>query len=95
MTAIAPQLNLNGSSPDTLLAALKGALSALTKAQSALAECAPHGRDFPIQAEYPLARAQHEARQEALDVVLKETAAVYWNVHEQQQARVQRAAARR
>lgn len=91
-TPIAPKININGTSADQLLAAYESALSALQAAEAALAECAPHGRDFPNLAELPAARAQHLTRQLALAAVRKGLAAEYEAVQTQQDERLARVA---
>jgi hypothetical protein len=87
-TLITPKINLNGTGADQLLAAYETALSALRTAEAALAECAPHGRDFPNVAELPQARAQHLTQQEALATVRRELTAVYEAVQTQQDERL-------
>jgi hypothetical protein len=75
---VAPIVNLNGSDADVLSKALEVAYRALRKAADALSECAPHGRDYQMNPpqDYPLARAQHDARQESVRQIMKDLMAI-------------------
>lgn len=67
---VLPIIHLNGSSPDTLLAAYTAARVPLFESMRLLQETAPNARDYYPGPDYPenlrLATAQHEARWLAL-----------------------------
>lgn len=61
----APMININGTSADELLAQIINAMVALRKAQQAITDAAPHGRDYqtaPDGAYFRVATAQHRSR---------------------------------
>jgi hypothetical protein len=83
-----PLVNLNGSSPQDLLDQLTEACLAVSAAREAVANAAPHGRDYQLnQGDYQLAREQHEARLVALKAINDELEAIAENVADQQAAR--------
>lgn len=83
-----PMINLNGSSAQDLLDQLTDAVLAVSAAYDAVANTAPHGRDYQLnQDDYQIARVQHEARLVALQAINEELEAIAENVSEQQEAR--------
>lgn len=63
-----PTIHLNGSSPDRLIEEWDAAYQAIGDAITALAQCAPNGRDYyPLGiAAYRTAENEHRARLTAL-----------------------------
>lgn len=63
-----PTIHLNGTSKDRLLEAIENAHAATLKAQEALAETAPNGRDYYPQGPDAIFKAQdeHKARMRKL-----------------------------
>lgn len=63
-----PTIHLNGSNPDTLINEWGAAYLAIGEAITALAQCAPDGRDYyPLgDGAYQIAKAEHRARLTAL-----------------------------
>ncbi len=59
---IVPIVNTNGTSRQDLLSQYQRALAALDAAIKAHAEATPHGRDYPVEGSYTLARSQHTTR---------------------------------
>ena len=55
-----PTVHLNGTSKDSLLKGYREAYESLNKAQEAMGQCSPHGRDYYPQGD----NAIHEAIQE-------------------------------
>ena len=74
-----PRVNLNGTSKDSLMEGYGRALEALRHAQAALAQTAPHGRDWqtlPDRGAFPRAQAQHVERLVALGKIIGELEAL-------------------
>jgi hypothetical protein len=73
MTIEAPIVNLNGTSPDSLIEAYIEACHALRVAAVALADTAPNGRDWQTSRDrdaFKRAQAQHAVRMQALNGIL-------------------------
>lgn len=66
-----PTINLNGSDPKSLSEAYRLAGTKLYDAQDALAETAPHGRDYP-EADFQAAKKAHIERLEKIQSVIDE-----------------------
>jgi hypothetical protein len=92
----APVLNINGSSGERLIEDHLAALTQLQAAESALAACAPHPRDWQTDpsgdVHYAKARREHFARRYALAAVRHEIEAVALKIQDQgaRRARTQR-----
>ena len=73
-----PTIHMNGTSPDDLLAGYRAAMDALTAAADALTACFPNARDYYVQdpQAFPAARAEHDARREAVRKVYDEVVAL-------------------
>lgn len=69
-------LNLNGSGINSLLAQNHAAFVAVGRALQEMREAAPHGRDYEGGNAYRRAREQHDARVEALSLVMEQYEAV-------------------
>jgi hypothetical protein len=84
-----PTIHLNGTSFAGLYDPLVRAVEDGGKALSALAECAPHGRDYYLQGEdaYAKARDEHLSRVTRLQSVLDELKVVARQVQKLQDAR--------
>lgn len=67
-TVIAPRVHMNGTSRDSLVAALDAALDAIRAAYDALKNCGPNGRDYynHPQAPHAMEQAQKEHRDRLL-----------------------------
>jgi hypothetical protein len=81
-----PTLHLNGSSAAGLMNPIRDAASAINDAMERLAACAPHGRDYYVQADpkaLEIATAQHVARRDKLQGVYDELVAVWEKIEEQ------------
>ena len=85
----APTIHLNGSSEQRLLDALVAATVALRAAEDAVAETAPHGRDYYVQQDgrFEEAQRQHRARMVALELVRTELELQARAVFDQMEAR--------
>lgn len=61
MTLTLPTIHLNGTSAEALTTSLRNAITALDSALNALAQTAPHGRDYYPQGDgaYPKALREH------------------------------------
>jgi hypothetical protein len=68
----APQVNLNGTAWQDLVNQHIAVVEHLTAAIKAMGEAAPHGRDFPVEGTYALARAQFKTRHEALATLIRD-----------------------
>jgi hypothetical protein len=68
----APQVNINGTGWQDLLDQHIAVVEHLTAAMNVLGQAAPHGRDFPVEGTYALARAQFKARHEALATLIRD-----------------------
>jgi hypothetical protein len=68
----APVVNLNGTDWNDLLEQHMAVVSGLTAAINAMQRAEPHGRDYPIEGTYTLARAQFAARHGALSTLLRD-----------------------
>lgn len=71
---IAPTVNLNGTSYESLLDDARGVLDALRELDRVLAEAAPHGRDYQTAPEgtYQHARDAWAERRELIDRMREE-----------------------
>lgn len=70
---VKPIVCLNGSGRDALIQEQLEAIDGIDHALEALADAAPHARDFQLKPElYSLARTQHEHRVEAISKVKAE-----------------------
>ena len=69
-----PTVHLNGTSREELVRQIERAYEHLDKAMDALAQAAPHGRDYYTQGmdAYQKAAAEHESRMARLHSVHKE-----------------------
>lgn len=74
MTLAAPMIHLNGTDRETLLEGYMTALNALRKAERAVQETGPNGRDYYTQAPgaFELAREQHVKRLQGLTTIIRE-----------------------
>lgn len=70
----APVININGTSKEVLMDQLVAVFHAGRALEKALAEAAPHGRDYQTAppGAYQMARKQHEDRMKRVSSVLKE-----------------------
>jgi hypothetical protein len=75
---VTPYVNLNGTAREALVDAYVNAAGAVVSALTALAETAPHPRDYQTApaGRYELARAEHEARVNALASVREDLTAL-------------------
>ena len=81
---IYPQININGTHPDSLVDDYKEAYTALQNAIKALQKCMPHGRDYQINpAVYNDARQEHTDRIFAVSNVAADIIDLGMNVLEQ------------
>jgi len=73
-TLTMPSVHLNGTSYSGLLNPMERAVEAVGKAVEAVAECAPHGRDYYLQGDeaFAKARSEHLSRISRLQGVLEE-----------------------
>jgi hypothetical protein len=90
----APILNINGSSPETMVKDILAALNALNDAAKAVAETAPHPRDWQTATDgdslFTMARDQHRARLYRLGVIHAELEAIGLSIQEQADRRAKR-----
>ena len=64
---VLPQVSINGSHPDDLLAQQSAVITALAQLQRRMAAARPHGRDYQYRpAEYAAARYAWAAREDLL-----------------------------
>ena len=84
-----PTIHLNGTSAESLMEDLDNAYSVLNTALSALAQTAPNGRDYYVQAAGNMekAQAQHYERMKKLQNVQRELQAIVDAIQEQVWAR--------
>jgi hypothetical protein len=86
-----PVININGSSPKTMVDDILTALKALNAAADAVVQTAPHPRDWQTvkdgDALFRVARDQHHARLYRLGVTHAELEAVGIAIQEQQRER--------
>ena len=77
-----PTIHLNGTSATWLLEELADASTALGTAIDALRQVTVHGRDYYPQGDhaYPQARAEHDARLNALTAVQQDLQAMYLEI---------------
>lgn len=89
MVTTKPTIHLNGSSAEMLFEGFATAAGDLRRAIQSMRAAAPHGRDYYVQGPdaYTAARAEHEGRLAALNVILKEVEALAESVTEQNDAR--------
>jgi hypothetical protein len=94
MTIEIPVVNINGSSPETMVEDISAALSALHLAKEAVAKTAPHPRDWQTvkdgDALCRVASAHHRARMRVLDILFEELQAIGIGIQDQQSARRRR-----
>lgn len=64
----APQINMNGSSKESLMTQVLAAADACHNLLSVLAEMRPHGRDYQTAPEGSYTKAREEAQQRELKV---------------------------
>ena len=70
MSPVIPIVHLNGSGREALINLRLDYYRKLGEAREALAEMAPHGRDYyPIPGLYELAREQHDRRMAAINTL--------------------------
>jgi hypothetical protein len=90
----APILNINGSSPETMVKDILAALNALNNASAAIAMTAPHPRDWQTaqdgDALFAMARDQHRARLYRLGVIHAELERIGLSIQEQADKRTKR-----
>jgi hypothetical protein len=90
----APILNINGSSPETMVKDILAALNALNNASAAIAMTAPHPRDWQTAADgdalFAMARDQHRARLYRLGVIHAELEAIGISIQDQADKRARR-----
>jgi hypothetical protein len=90
----APILNINGSSPETMIDDICAALHALNEAAYVVAKTAPHPRDWQTAADgdalFAMARDQHRARLYRLGVIHAELEAIGLSIQDQAHARAKR-----
>jgi hypothetical protein len=83
-----PLINMNGTSANELLTQLSEACLAVGAASGAVANAAPHGRDYQLNpGDYQIARKQHEARLMALQAISDELEKIAENIYDQQAER--------
>ena len=77
-----PTIHLNGTSREALLEQVCNAGHAARILADALSEMAPNGRDYYPQGDhaYPQARAEHDARLNALTAVQQDLEAMYLEI---------------
>ena len=75
----APQVNLNGTSKESLMEQVRNAADACYNLQAQLADMRPHGRDYQTAPEgaYQRARSEHDAREAKVQSVLDDLHAIY------------------
>jgi hypothetical protein len=74
-TTIAPIVHLNGTSKSDLINALSTAANAVSSAEKALRETAPHGRDYYVHKNpnaYRIALDHYRVRQEKLASIIED-----------------------
>lgn len=88
-TLTVPTVHLNGTGQKGLLEQLETAISAVDAATDAVAQAAPHGRDYYVQGPdaYSKARAEHDARLAKLQNVSYELGEVWSAVDAQRRDR--------
>jgi hypothetical protein len=81
---IVPTVHLNGSGKKNLTDDLEGAVNALDNAMGALRAMSPHGRDYYVQSDQALKRAQteHVNRAERLDDIKRELVAIWEGIND-------------
>ncbi len=86
---VVPVINLNGTSPDQLIAECMEAREALRVAISALNRMMPHGRDYQTEPRgvYESAAAQHRQRIAKVQTIYDELQFIALAVQEQKNAR--------
>lgn len=84
-----PTIHLNGTSADALLSQYAAAYKAVDDALNALAQSAPHGRDYYVQEQnaYEEAREEHRERLNKLRHVRGELVEIMRSIETQAQAR--------
>jgi hypothetical protein len=91
LTVEVPIINLNGSSPKTMVADIRTALDALRLAAGAVAQTAPHPRDWQTVPDggvrWRLARDHHVGRMRRLADIHEELTALGVAIQEQADAR--------
>ena len=84
---VAPRVNLNGSSAESLIRGYCDAMAAVETARKALLAIGPHGRDYQTVIEasksLPVAEKQHRVRHAMLDRVYHEIEALAYLVSDQ------------
>ncbi len=87
-----PTVHLNGTSFAGLYDPMVRAVEEVAGAVAALAECAPHGRDYYLQGEdaYAKAREEHLSRLNRLQSVLDEVKVLARQVKKQREDRPSR-----
>lgn len=80
-----PTVHLNGTSAEDLIQQYRKAYRATQDALKALAESAPHGRDYYVQSDgaFEKARKEHESRAERLRAVSDELLELALQVQDQ------------
>lgn len=86
MTLEYPTIHLNGSSKSTLVKDLRAAYRAVQEAAAAVAQTAPHGRDYYVKEDiesYRKARVQHDTRMEVLRTIAEDLATIAQEIEKQ------------
>lgn len=83
---IYPTVHLNGTSKEELQRQLRDAHEAIGKAIEAMAQAAPHGRDYYPQGSSVIynAQAEHTSRVRRLESVREELFAIWENIENNQ-----------
>jgi hypothetical protein len=94
MNVEVPQININGSSPKTMVVDILAALDALSVATGAVAQTAPHPRDWQTAQDgdslFAMARDQHISRLRRLADIHAELTAIGIAIQEQADKRAKR-----
>lgn len=69
---VAPVVNVGGTARRDLVEQHIAVVTHLTAAIEAMQQAAPHGRDFPVESTYTLARTQFAERHEALATLIRD-----------------------
>ncbi|MGH2613412.1 MAG: hypothetical protein ACRDFB_10260 [Rhabdochlamydiaceae bacterium] len=77
---VAPTININGTSKEELYSQFRTVADTLQDAMRALAQCSPHGRDYPLDNEFRLAREQYNKRAHMLREIYDEIVNIWQQI---------------
>ena len=72
MTMPMPHIHTNGTSRARLIGQQINALHGLREARRWLEDCEPHGRDYPVKADWHAAREAHINKLKVIDTMISE-----------------------